>query len=105
MDGPLACVIRVRGALPPHLEDRLGGLRLTPVARPRAGAGAPRELRGELPGQAPRLGALTTLHGLGLRLLSVACTPGRPAPADGAAPAGPPTAPPGRASPAGGPAA
>ena len=84
MERPVACVIRVRGALAPAGADRLEGLRLTRVDGPRAGAAATTELRGELAGQAALLRVLRTLHAQGLTLLSVRCTPaGRPA-GDGA---------------------
>jgi hypothetical protein len=75
MDGPVACVIRVRGALSPHWADRLGGLRITIAGRPQAGDRATSELRGELLDQAALLGVLRTLYDLGYPLLSVACTP------------------------------
>jgi hypothetical protein len=84
MEGPVACVIRVQGALDPWWSDRLGGLRIAPSP---AGDPATSELHGELLGQAALIGVLTTLYDLGLPLLAVACT----------APlrrAGPPDAPP-----------
>jgi hypothetical protein len=75
MDGPVACVIRVQGVLTPAWADRLGGLTISPVADPRAGAPAATELRGELFGQAAVHGVLRALHAYGLPLLWVACTP------------------------------
>jgi hypothetical protein len=81
MTDPVACVIRVQGALSPHWSDRLGGLRITIVGRPALGAAATSELRGELRDQAALLGALTTLYNLHLPLISLACAPAAP-PAD-----------------------
>jgi hypothetical protein len=87
MEGPVACVIRVQGALSPHLSARLGGLRITSTGRPDGDGAATSELRGVLRGQAALRGVLTALHGLGLRLVAVACAPPRPAAAPAAAPA------------------
>jgi hypothetical protein len=78
MHDPVACVIRVQGALAPHWSDRLGGLRITLLDRPVAGDEATTELRGELPDQAALKGVLQTLYGLGYPLLCVACTPAAP---------------------------
>jgi hypothetical protein len=84
MERPVACAIRVQGALAPAWSDRLEGLRITRVDGPRAGAAATTELRGELAGQAAVLRVLGTLHAQGQSLLSVRCAPaGRPA-GDGA---------------------
>jgi len=91
MAGPVACVIRVRGALPPRLAARLGGLRITTTGGPDGDGAATTELRGELPDQAALRGVLTALHGLGLCLVAVDCAPPRPAAAR-AARAGPPGA-------------
>ena len=84
MDEPLACAIRVRGALAPHWSDRLGGLEVTVCDRPRAGDEATTELRGELLDQAALLGVLTTLYDLRLPLLAVACAPAPGQPTAGA---------------------
>jgi len=72
IDRPLACVVRVRGALAPACSARLGGLRIAP-----AGDGATTELRGALPDQAALLEVLITLFSLGYPLLLVACAPRR----------------------------
>jgi hypothetical protein len=100
--GPVACVIRVQGGLAPRWADRLGGLAVTVGAPAGAGAGEPAgaattELRGELLDQAALLGVLTTLYDLRCPLLSVACTPARPAASSGDVAAERPAAPPGRA--------
>jgi hypothetical protein len=80
-DGPVACVLRVRGALSPHLAGRLGGLRITAAGRPGGDGAVTSELHGVLRGQAALHAVLTTLHGLGYALLDVACAPaGRPYP-------------------------
>jgi hypothetical protein len=77
MEGPVACMIRVQGALAPRWSDHLGGLQVVaPVGA--AGDEAATELRGELPDQAALLGVLTTLYDLRHALLSVACTPAGP---------------------------
>jgi hypothetical protein len=70
IDRPVACVIRVRGALAPTWADRVGGLRVGA-----ADDGATSELRGELPDQTALLEVLTTLYDLGYPLLAVACEP------------------------------
>jgi hypothetical protein len=72
---PVACVIRVRGALAPRWADRLGGLAITVCDRSRTGDAVTTELRGALPDQAALLGVLTTLCDLRLPLVSVACAP------------------------------
>jgi hypothetical protein len=72
MEGPLACVIWVDGALDPHWTGRLGGLG---VAVSGTAAAPVAELRGELPDQAALLAVLRTLHALGLPLRAVSCTP------------------------------
>src|SRR5690242_6135163 len=77
MDGPVACVIRVQGAL--AAPAGLGGLRVVPGAG--AGAAATTELRGDLRGQAAVLGAVATLRALGFPLLRLDCAPGAVAPA------------------------
>jgi hypothetical protein len=88
MDGPVACVIRVQGALAPAEADRFGGLAITPVDG--RGAAATTELRGALRGQAALLEVLRALHARGVRVLSVACVPARrPAAADRRNPAAP----------------
>jgi hypothetical protein len=82
IDSPVACVIRVQGALDPRWSDYLGGLRIA------AADGATTELRGELLDQAALLGVLTTLYDRRLPLLSMACEPahaGPPAPTPAAA--------------------
>jgi hypothetical protein len=90
MDGPVACVIRVQGALAPAEGDRLGGLASTPVDGRGAGAAATTELRGALRGQAALLEVLRALHARGVLVLSVACVPARrPAAADRRNPAAP----------------
>jgi hypothetical protein len=90
IDDPVACVIRVRGALDSWWSDRLGGLRIGPSEPPAARDGPTTELRGELLDQAALMGVLTTLYELGLPLLQVTCMPERrPHPADGAAAPGP----------------
>ena len=77
MGAPVACVIRVWGALDPRWSVRLGGLRITPAAEV-GDAGEPiTELRGALPDQAAVLEVLHTLHALGFALDSVTCTPVR----------------------------
>jgi hypothetical protein len=73
IDCPVACVIRVQGALDPRWSDRLDGLQVA-VCADRA-AGATTELRGELLDQAALVGVLTTLYNLRLPLLEVACAP------------------------------
>ena len=85
MDAPVACVIRVWGALPPHLTDRLGGLRIAPAAEAGDDGEAVTELRGALSDQAALFGVLATLYDLGLPLLSVDCraTPEPPGEATG----------------------
>jgi hypothetical protein len=82
MDGPVACVIRVRGALTPVWSAHLRGLAITPVDGPGAVAAATTELRGELRGQAALLDVLRALHTQGLPVLSVACVPARRPPTD-----------------------
>ena len=77
MDAPVACVIRVWGALPPHLTDRLGGLRIAPAAEVGDDGEAVTELRGALSDQAAVLEVLHTLRVLGYPLRSVTCTPRR----------------------------
>ena len=72
IDRPLACVVRVRGALAPACSARLGGLRIAP-----AGDGAASELRGALPDQTALLDVLIARYGLGSPLLAVACEPRR----------------------------
>ena len=78
---PVACVVRVRGALAPRWAARLGGLAITVCDRSRTGDAVTTELRGVLLDQAALLGVLTTLFDLGLPLVSVACAPAE-APAD-----------------------
>jgi hypothetical protein len=74
-DEPVACVLRVWGALAPHRAPHLRGLRITPAA---GGAGeVVTELRGVLPSQAALLEVVRTLHTLGVSVRSVACTPRR----------------------------
>jgi hypothetical protein len=80
MEGPVACVIRVQGALSPRLSARLGGLRITSPGRPDRDGAATSELRGVLRGQAALRGVLTALHDLGLPLLRLDCVPGSTAP-------------------------
>ena len=85
MDEPVACVLRVWGALPPHWAAHLRGLRITPAAGDDGEAGeAVTELRGALPDQAALLEVLRTLHALGVTVSSVACTPQRRPAGDGA---------------------
>jgi hypothetical protein len=79
MAGPVACVIRVQGALDAGWSDRLGGLRLTTAG---AGTWGATELCGELPDQAALLGVLIHLYDLGVPLLAVDTAP-VPHPADG----------------------
>ena len=75
MDAPVACVLRVWGALAPRWAGRLGGLRITPAAET-GDAGEPiTELRGALPHQAAVLEVLHTLRALGFPLRSLTCTP------------------------------
>ena len=86
MEHPVACVLRVRGALAPWGAADLGGLRITPAAGGDGPAGeAVTELRGALPNQAALLAVLRTLHTLGVAVRSVACTP-RPGRPGGASP-------------------
>jgi hypothetical protein len=84
VEGPVACVIRVQGALPPGWSDYLGGLRIAVADRGEAAGGATSELRGELLDQAALLGVLTTLYDLRLPLLAVVCVPARRPGAGGA---------------------
>jgi hypothetical protein len=85
IEGPVACVIRVRGVLPPGWSDRLGGLRIAIADSGEAGGGATSELRGELLDQAALLGVLATLYNsLRLPLIAVTCVPAR-CPGDGGA--------------------
>ena len=75
MDAPLACTIRIQGALSPHWSARLGALTITLCDRPGAGAAATTELRGALLDQAALVGVLMTLYDLGYPLLAVRCAP------------------------------
>ena len=108
VDGPVACVIRVQGALDPRWAARLGGLAVTvcdaggPADGAPAGA-ATSVLRGVLRDQAALRGVLTTLCELRRPLLGVACTPARPAAANGSVASWRPTAPLSRARPVAGP--
>ena len=75
MDAPVACVIRVWGALAPDQTARLGGLGITPAAAGGDAGEAITELRGELPDQAAVLEVVHTLRALGFPLRSLTCTP------------------------------
>jgi len=78
MEQPVACVIRVRGALAPEWAPYLGGLRITPATGGDGEAGeAVTVLRGALPDQATVLDVLRMLHALGFALASLTCTPQR----------------------------
>jgi hypothetical protein len=78
MEQPVACVIRVQGALAPWWAPYLGGLRITQLAGGDGAAGETvTELRGALPDQATVLDVLRTLHALGFALERLTCTPQR----------------------------
>ena len=81
MAHPVACVLRVRGALAPWWAAYLGGLRITPAV----GGDGPTvtELRGALPNQAALLEVVRTLHALGFALERLTCTPRRRFAGDG----------------------
>jgi hypothetical protein len=76
MDDPVACLVRVRGALnPADWLARVGGLRLTTTAATPGGDGAAMtDLQGVLPGQLALLELLRTLHAHGVPLVSRSCT-------------------------------
>jgi hypothetical protein len=98
VDGPVACVFRVQGALDPQWADRLGGLAVTVAGAGEPAGAATTELRGELPDQVALRGVLTTLCDLRRPLLNVVCTLAQPAAANGSVASGRPTAPRRRAS-------
>lgn len=68
-DMPATYHIRIRGALPKHWSDRLGGM--TIATTDRAEEAPVTTLSGRLPDQAALLGVLNTLYDLHLPLLSM----------------------------------